>query len=433
MDRDVRAAVRVVSCGRVELGTRGCRGAGRVAVKTPGSATDGRYEVEFQLTSQQRPRKRPRYALEELRVFLHQARYTDAVATAQGERFGGMTLHEYWSEPGIESLFERTRALRNPWYRALVEFFFLGMPTTRRLAERRFGRVLPLLLSRDLARTDGDRVWMSGVHVHPLGLLDGGSVFVFADLPYAFDGERVSYLREPTAPASAPTLRLAYQLERIVEELAPVRASLGLDFGAGNGVQSVLLLALDPTLRMVSIEIDPHAMELGQFNSELNGVAGRLRQYDARSGTLEDFLDGERAHFAISNPPFNIVPDEVAEHFTTFGKGGNDGLGVVRLFIEQAARNLVAEGRFHMFCELPFDSDGRSLIERGLSTDVWSVELQRPPGGGGVSHSVYAQLMAAFMRATGSEVDASTVERALERAGVREVHETFVDLRLRAA
>ncbi len=88
---------------------------------------------------------------------------------------------------------------------------------------------------------------------------------------------------------------------RLLIEYALVpEEGLLLDLGAGYGAIGITLAKAYPRLRVVMVEINPHAAKLARLNAKLNRVADRV---EVRTGSLYQPVQGMRFTAILSNPP----------------------------------------------------------------------------------------------------------------------------------
>lgn len=74
-----------------------------------------------------------------------------------------------------------------------------------------------------------------------------------------------------------------------------------LDLGTGSGIHAIL--AALAGARVTATDISQPALELAEFNADLNGA-----KIDLREGSLFEPVAGERFDVIVSNPPFVITP-----------------------------------------------------------------------------------------------------------------------------
>jgi release factor glutamine methyltransferase len=163
------------------------------------------------------------------------------------------------------------------------------------------------------------------------------------------------------------------------------REGLGLEIGLGSGAISIELLAEFPTLRMIASELEEGAASVARGNArDILGAAGvgrlEVRLTGAAGSVLEplrEALDGRRADFLISNPPYlDPQADEADEEVRAqepaaalFAPAG-DALFFYREIARGARGLLSPEGS--VFVEMPHERAGaiRALFEES----GWAVQ-----------------------------------------------------------
>ena len=126
----------------------------------------------------------------------------------------------------------------------------------------------------------------------------------------------------------------------------------------------------------ISLEIDGHSMNLHRLNAMLNGVADRMQVVDnAQPENLQTTLGGRELDFAVSNPPFNIVPKEYESSFTHFGYGGDHGIEITKIFLDQALPLLKQGGEFIYYSYLARDEKGDFFVTQFLQDNFKGLNL----------------------------------------------------------
>lgn len=187
--------------------------------------------------------------------------------------------------------------------------------------------------------------------------LPNGQVMILAtDIPRRLSEDSN---REPSAIVSTTSFIL---LKRLEEEHGRNRyRGVVADFGSGTGIQAMALLKMHPEIdEALAIEIDPHSINLSRFNAMLNSVDDRFTTVDnSNEVNFRAALADRKLDFAVSNPPFNVVPRKYASEFTDFGDGGPQGLGVTDIFLAQALPVLKPDGEFLLYSVLAKNHRGQ--------------------------------------------------------------------------
>ncbi|MGA7129820.1 MAG: peptide chain release factor N(5)-glutamine methyltransferase [Chthoniobacterales bacterium] len=114
------------------------------------------------------------------------------------------------------------------------------------------------------------------------------------------------------------------------------------DIGTGSGVLAITLALERPGLEVVATDISADTLALARENGLAHGIDGRIKwlQTDLLSGVDTDF------DFLVANLPYiptaemATLPREVRHDPPMALDGGEDGLDVIRRFIEEAPSHL---------------------------------------------------------------------------------------------
>jgi SAM-dependent methyltransferase len=187
-----------------------------------------------------------------------------------------------------------------------------------------------------------------------------------------------------------------------------------LDFGAGSGIQGLLIGATDQAV--IAVDINPRAVAFTRFNAALNGrgrVAARVGSF--LDDTPDRRLDGRFAT-VVANPPFVLAP--LVER--TYRDRPLPGDLVGRRTVERVGRALRRGGRGYVVC---------NWIDRGAD---WSDSVREWLAGSGLdsivirsitrSGAAYAERWTRDLPPSERSTAAVTWATALEREGVRQVH-----------
>ncbi len=143
------------------------------------------------------------------------------------------------------------------------------------------------------------------------------------------------------------------------------------DIGTGSGCIAIALAKHIPQARVVATDISPAALQVAKKNAQTHGVTERI---DFREGDFLQPLEGVRARYLVSNPPY--IPDDewaaveanVKDYEpTTALRGGSDGLQYIAPLIAQA----------HQYLDHP----GQLLIEVAAVHKTVVLELARAAPG----------------------------------------------------
>lgn len=132
---------------------------------------------------------------------------------------------------------------------------------------------------------------------------------------------------------------------RLAENIVFKKGAEVLDLCSGTGIQG--LLAAKSAKKVVSVEMNPAAIPITQFNIRLNHLEDVV---ELREGNLYDVIkEGEKFDFIYANPPFIPVADGVV--YPICGAGGEDGRMVLDRIIESMPKYLKPKGEAIIFCE----------------------------------------------------------------------------------
>ena len=146
-----------------------------------------------------------------------------------------------------------------------------------------------------------------------------------------------------------PTTQLCLEL---LEDLCPVEKLL--DVGTGSGILSIAAAKLG-ACRVVSIDIDPIAVQVAQSNASDNGVSEQL---DVLCSALEDIsFIGDKYMLVVANLYSNLLQDFVGLFYKALSVRGS--LVVSGILLEQSAQ-----------VKLAFTSRGW-FVKQELSLEDW--------------------------------------------------------------
>ena len=151
-----------------------------------------------------------------------------------------------------------------------------------------------------------------------------------------YDNLSFQVFEEVYEPAE-DTFLIADYLAQAVKETDTV-----LDVGTGCGILAVI--AAKKALKVIAIDLNPHAVECARSNVKTNRVSGKV---DVRQGDLfKPLHKTEKFDLIIFNAPY--LPSEPDEEKTWIGRawgGGHSGREVIDRFIDEAPNYLRQKGR----------------------------------------------------------------------------------------
>lgn len=132
---------------------------------------------------------------------------------------------------------------------------------------------------------------------------------------------------------------------RLAENIVFKKGAEVLDLCSGTGIQG--LLAAKSAKKVISVEMNPAAIPITEFNIRLNHLEDVV---ELREGNLYDVVkEGETFDFIYANPPFIPVADGVI--YPICGDGGADGRMVLDRIVESMPKYLKPKGEAIIFCE----------------------------------------------------------------------------------
>ncbi|MBO4854443.1 MAG: methyltransferase [Oscillospiraceae bacterium] len=120
------------------------------------------------------------------------------------------------------------------------------------------------------------------------------------------------------------------------------------DLGAGTGLLGLLLLARQPELTVVGVEIQRAACRLTQRTAEENGLAGRLIPYEADLRRTEQLPPAGSFDAVVSNPPYFAAGSGLVSPDGSRGAARSEVLCTLADVCAAAARLLRSGGRFSL-------------------------------------------------------------------------------------
>ena len=315
---------------------------------------------------------RQRATMEELRSILDLLAIDRNYHNVMNENYGQSPLFD------VENSRSRlgTTHLNNENEREALGFFTFGNTISLENADAIFkGRTDAIrtlldinIIVAETGKSGEIMLRMNNLSVTPQKLPNNEVMYLFTDLP-------TSLQTGVKRPATAQLSETSYITQsHVIDNYYNWKNVTGVaaDFGSGVGIQAITLLMLNPAIeRAICLEIDPRSMELNRVNAMLNGVADQVMVVDNLDPkNLERALGGKKIALVVSNPPFNTVPHEHAAEFTDFGDGGDTGLDVTKIFLEQALPNMADGAYFFMYSVLAKDESGRTFLEKYIANNA---------------------------------------------------------------
>lgn len=141
--------------------------------------------------------------------------------------------------------------------------------------------------------------------------------------------------------------------------------SIVVDVGTGSGAIALALAHESPAARIIGTDISADAIDV----AEMNARALLRRQY-ARTkflqGNLLEPIGDAQVDIVISNPPYIAtrervdLPAAVRDWEPALALfGGDDGMGIIRALVSQAAQRLTAGG--YLLCEIDSRRAGEAI------------------------------------------------------------------------
>jgi hypothetical protein len=157
--------------------------------------------------------------------------------------------------------------------------------------------------------------------------------------------------------------------------MVPTPTGSVLDLGTGCGIQA--LHASRHATSVVATDISRRALELTQFNAELN----RVPQITTRFGSLFEPVAGERFDRIVTNPPFVITPRIDGMPAYEYRDGGLVGDAIVERVVTGVEAHLVPGGIAQALgnWEYRADADGLDRVRHWVEStglDAWVIERE---------------------------------------------------------
>jgi methylase of polypeptide subunit release factors len=247
-------------------------------------------------------------SVELLRAALRKARYTaDGLAESLGEH--GFVPRDETVPIALRKLGDDPRA-------TLIRLFLLGVDATVDEAEQ----ALPVAAAAACGLVEV----RGGVVIPQVQLVPAGDLVFACDRPGGGGRDHV------VGPAPASVLLANLTVRRPVET--------ALDLGTGCGIQAVA--AARHAERVVATDVNPRALEFGEFNRLLNGDGA----VEYRQGSLYEPVADERFDLVVCNPPFAVSPDTTY----TYRDSGLRGDEICERLVRETPEHLTEGGIAHL-------------------------------------------------------------------------------------
>ncbi len=248
-------------------------------------------------------------------------------------------------------------------------FFMFNISLSRKKLEDIFGDqkkyINDFMETGLFVRTTDGRIRLNGLSLASHQLPNGEVLYVFAD---------ASNLIKTGKQAARIYLQMdSYLLMKRMSKIQGISGYV-VEPASGSGIQLIAALKQFPGIqKAIGVEIDQRALQVSCFNALLNGVSNKMVLVDSEAG-LKRELQGNRISFALMNPPFIAIPDELrlggtlpAMHtkdiYPRSGWGGPDGLTVTKQLLDMIFPLLQDETRVLIMSQFAGDSAGPQKIK----------------------------------------------------------------------
>ena len=204
-----------------------------------------------------------------------------------------------------------------------MELLFLGDKYRTEEVEQAFGRILVSVMKE-------------------LGIVIERNEYLITDgyLLISFLGRYflvgIPYMN-PNCKIKDPSVYIGIDTYRLTENIPAKNVDKILDLCTGSGIQAVF--ASNFTNKGIAVEINSEAAAIAKFNVILNEMENTIT---VKTGSLYEPVENMTFDCIYSNPPFIAVPDEI--DYPSVGKGGTDGLKIVKKIIEGYNDHLCRNG-----------------------------------------------------------------------------------------
>jgi len=145
----------------------------------------------------------------------------------------------------------------------------------------------------------------------------------------------------------------------------PDEVATVLDLCAGGGSLAILAARVFPNARIDAVDVSPDALDVARRNVAEHALGERIALHH---GDLFEPLGARRYDVILANPPYvdaealSAFPPEFSAEPRLAHNGGEDGLALVRLILQQAGPHLTADGA--LICEV---GRGRARVEAAFA------------------------------------------------------------------
>lgn len=212
---------------------------------------------------------------------------------------------------------------------------------------------IDILYSYDILNIDKNQVKST------LCLIPYQQYYVFVDFPSFF----------PTCINKDTPIYLgvdSFFFENIMPRITNSRV---LDICSGSGLHSIILEKMENNV--TAIDISSKAIRAAALNCKINGV----ENIKFIKNNLLDNIQ-ERFDFIISNPPTQIVPENI--EYPLIGNAGKDGLDIISKIILQIDDRLEENGCFFSIVQLMGDEIGpqyTQILDELSKMNKWTTKL----------------------------------------------------------
>ncbi len=251
-----------------------------------------------------------------------------------------------------------------------LAFFTLGKSLNGKQLKTLFAGhegLLGRLVAYGLVVFDGNKVRLNDMSLLSHRLPNGETMILFSDLP-----DHMHIGGRPAKAEVSGTSLFTLGLQEADYQRGERHHGTIADFGSGNGIQAIAQLKMNPLVtRAYCLEIEPSAMNYNRLNALLNGVGDRVVILDnTDTKALARALDGKPLDFAVSNPPFNTVPHELEKAFDGFGYGGDHGIDITKIFLDQALPLMAPGAKFEFYSQLAVHKNAERVAAGYFLTDA---------------------------------------------------------------
>jgi methylase of polypeptide subunit release factors len=335
-------------------------------------------------------------SLDRLQNLLAQQKYTDLIYKFRGDEAAPTGL-KIPTAPLVdldmgETEMERKLESFLPEEQALIKLFYLGREL--KPEELKLLNMDARLSDSNLFDRANGALRLKDLYIEPYRLGAANDMFLFSELPKKYQKVATDPNVYPTAYISKTSHILLDKVMRDNENKKFPAAATGADFGTGVGIQAIALLKTHPEIKTIyGLDIEGKSMELANLNAKFNKVSDRFEYKDNKV----DLLSGETLDFAVSNPPFNIVPPAAKGKIGGFGEGGSDGLDVTKLFVDQAEKHLKPGASMFFYSQLAVADDEKTFLESYLNGKNFQTEMQHLPNRFNMTVEEYADALKSYM------------------------------------